>query len=438
MQFSTFRAWYMASSLSESLADTHSQSDTASSHNLSTAALQADAADAAETAAAVHSEHSGDDAYYYSYDDTDDAGADGDAEQYDDDISDDVASEALALQSALRLAEAHVDAVFERLAVACDASGLVSCGAFISAMGDVSGARGMRRARARRAAAAALKLFSLFTDSDDSPAAATAATAATTAGVATNQAVDFAELASGISVLCGSGPVRRAQAAFALYDLEGSGHVTRAELAMYLSSVFRVLALAGGSSPTAAAVAASNAAVAAARGGGGSAGAAAVSFGEFLAWSVHVCSGSGLHDGDDHGDEHDDDDLLEQDESEGDVSDDVSDDVDTAQQQQQQQQQRQQLPAAVAAAAAAGVQLTLAEARALTNLDKHAAAHVFAAFADAADAHGGGGITLRAFQRCFASLVEPVAGRNAAAAVARASPIIDRLFSVFDKNNGEC
>jgi hypothetical protein len=415
MQYSTFRAWYMASSLSESLADTHSQSDTASSHNLSTAALQADAADAAETAAAVPSEYSD----YYNYDDAD---ADGD------DVSDVVASEAQALQSALRLAEAHVDAVFERLAVACDASGLVSCSAFISAMGDISGARGMRRARAQRTAAAALKLFSLFTDSDDSPAAGTAKVAATAA----NQAVDFAELASGTSVLCGSGPVRRAQAAFALYDLEGSGHITRAELAMYLSSVFRVLALAGGSAPTAAAVAASNAAVAAARGSGSSTGtvAAAVSFGEFLAWSVHICSGAGLHDCDDCDDEPEEDD---------DVSDDVSDDVATAQQQQQlQRQQKQQLPPAVAAAAAAGVQLTLAEARALTNLDKHAAAHVFAAFAEAADADDGGGITRHAFQQCFASLVEPVAGRNAAAAVARASPIIDRLFSVFDKNNGEC
>jgi hypothetical protein len=417
MQYSTFRAWYMASSLSESLADTHSQSDTASSHNLSTAALQADAADAAETAAAVPSDYSD----YYNYDDS----ADGD------DVSGSDVSEAQALQSALRLAEAHVDAVFERLAVACDASGLVSCSAFISAMGDVSGARGMRRARAQRTAAAALKLFSLFTDSDDSPAAAATAASATAgvAATAANQAVDFAELASGISVLCGSGPVRRAQAAFALYDLEGSGYITRAELAMYLSSVFRVLALAGGSAPTAAAVAASNAVVAAARGSGSSAGtAAAVSFGEFLAWSVHICSGAGLHDGDD---------CDEEPEEEDDVSNDVSDDVATAQQQQQ-RPQKQQLPPAVAAAAAAGVQLTLAEARALTNLDKHAAAHVFAAFAEAADADDGGGITRHAFQQCFASLVEPVAGRNAAAAVARASPIIDRLFSVFDKNNGEC
>jgi Ca2+-binding EF-hand superfamily protein len=53
---------------------------------------------------------------------------------------------------------------------------------------------------------------------------------------------DFAELASGLSVLCskqpGSDPV---SAAFHLFDIDGDGHVTRDEMALYMSSVFKVM-----------------------------------------------------------------------------------------------------------------------------------------------------------------------------------------------------
>jgi Ca2+-binding EF-hand superfamily protein len=56
-----------------------------------------------------------------------------------------------------------------------------------------------------------------------------------------NGIVDFAELASGLSVLCAGDRDEKITAAFALYDTNGDGVITLAEMKRYLRSVFRVL-----------------------------------------------------------------------------------------------------------------------------------------------------------------------------------------------------
>ena len=56
-----------------------------------------------------------------------------------------------------------------------------------------------------------------------------------------NGVVDFSELASGLSVLCGGERDAKAEAAFALYDYNGDGFISLEEMTRYLASVFRVL-----------------------------------------------------------------------------------------------------------------------------------------------------------------------------------------------------
>ena len=54
-------------------------------------------------------------------------------------------------------------------------------------------------------------------------------------------AVDFSELASGLSVLCGGSRDQKAEAAFALYDYNGDGFISLEEMTRYLTSVFKVM-----------------------------------------------------------------------------------------------------------------------------------------------------------------------------------------------------
>jgi len=53
--------------------------------------------------------------------------------------------------------------------------------------------------------------------------------------------IDFRELASGITVLCGGSYEYRVESAFALYDLNGDGVITRDELSKMMESIFKVL-----------------------------------------------------------------------------------------------------------------------------------------------------------------------------------------------------
>ncbi|KDO22666.1 hypothetical protein SPRG_10981 [Saprolegnia parasitica CBS 223.65] len=56
-----------------------------------------------------------------------------------------------------------------------------------------------------------------------------------------NGVVDFNELGAGLSVLCGGTQEDKVRAAFALYDANHDGTISKAEMALYLTSVFKVL-----------------------------------------------------------------------------------------------------------------------------------------------------------------------------------------------------
>lgn len=56
-----------------------------------------------------------------------------------------------------------------------------------------------------------------------------------------NGVVDFCELSSGISILCGGSREEKIRAAFALYDLNQDGLIALDEMTRYLTSVFRIL-----------------------------------------------------------------------------------------------------------------------------------------------------------------------------------------------------
>ena len=53
--------------------------------------------------------------------------------------------------------------------------------------------------------------------------------------------VEYSELATGLSVLCGGSRDEKARAAFALYDANGDGVISLAEMTRYLSSVFTMM-----------------------------------------------------------------------------------------------------------------------------------------------------------------------------------------------------
>ncbi|CAI5744363.1 unnamed protein product [Peronospora destructor] len=56
-----------------------------------------------------------------------------------------------------------------------------------------------------------------------------------------NGTVDFCELSSGLSVLCGGSREEKVRAAFSLFDLNKNGFISLDEMVRYLSSVFKVL-----------------------------------------------------------------------------------------------------------------------------------------------------------------------------------------------------
>jgi Ca2+-binding EF-hand superfamily protein len=56
-----------------------------------------------------------------------------------------------------------------------------------------------------------------------------------------NGLVDFNELASGLSVLCGGSQADKVRAAFNLYDVNHDGFISLGEMRLYLTSVFKVL-----------------------------------------------------------------------------------------------------------------------------------------------------------------------------------------------------
>ena len=55
--------------------------------------------------------------------------------------------------------------------------------------------------------------------------------------------VDFAELSSGISVLCGGSSDDKVRSAFALFDFNGDGYISLTEFTTYLAAVYKVMYL---------------------------------------------------------------------------------------------------------------------------------------------------------------------------------------------------
>ena len=56
-----------------------------------------------------------------------------------------------------------------------------------------------------------------------------------------NGVVDFSELASGLSVLCGGSRDDKVKAAFSLFDYNGDEYISLEEMTRYLASVFKVM-----------------------------------------------------------------------------------------------------------------------------------------------------------------------------------------------------
>ena len=122
------------------------------------------------------------------------------------------------------LGRARPAEAFQIFAKHADEDGLLDRPAFTRASrelvansGDVDGPAEMRASRAL-----GTKLFDIF-DEDG------------------NGVVDFTELASGLSVLCGGDSNDKVAAAFSLFDLNGDGFIDLEEMTRYMKSVFRVL-----------------------------------------------------------------------------------------------------------------------------------------------------------------------------------------------------
>merc|ERR1711871_546591 len=116
-----------------------------------------------------------------------------------------------------------VEEVFEVFAVAANKDGVLDRASFDECFRTViaeSGGQG--EVDSQRTTMVLDRLFSIF-DSDG------------------NGVVDFSELASGLSVLCGGSRDEKALAAFQLYDYNGDGFISLDEMTRYLTSVFKVM-----------------------------------------------------------------------------------------------------------------------------------------------------------------------------------------------------
>lgn len=275
------------------------------------------------------------------------------------------------------LAQFEPDEVFEIFAAEANKDGLLSRAAFNASFRKVmqgadaasrsengSGAAAESLATLSDATKAKIKdvidgLFDLF-DSDGSGY------------------VDFGELASGLSVLCGGTKDQKVQAAFSLFDFNGDGFISLDEMARYLTSVFRVLFQV---SPETQRV-----------------GVSPEELGQVTAEQAFAEADQD-HDG-----------RLTLEEF----------------------QQWYQQPGGIGEVAKNGEQLfSLAEARRLTNLESVSPMEVFEALADCADDQGY--VSRDAFDECFRKII----ARNStpgmdAKAYEHITAILHRLFELFD------
>lgn len=113
-----------------------------------------------------------------------------------------------------------VSEVIERFSAATEADGLISRGAFVEVMGQF--VNPTTAEDLNRVGEVLSFLFDMF-DRDKSGK------------------VDFVELTSGLSVLCGGKTEDKVDAMFHMFDLNGDGYVTVDELRAYLESSFRMV-----------------------------------------------------------------------------------------------------------------------------------------------------------------------------------------------------
>jgi len=142
------------------------------------------------------------------------------------------ASLAAATEQAMSLAKARqltnlqsysVEDAFEMFAECADEEGCLSRSAFNSCFRRVIKSGPELSTSDKRAVESVVdRLFEIFDSNGDG-------------------AIDFSELASGLSVLCGGDREDKVEAAFALYDLDGDGTISLDEMTSYLTSVFKVL-----------------------------------------------------------------------------------------------------------------------------------------------------------------------------------------------------
>lgn len=188
--------------------------------------------------------------------------------------------------------------------------------------------------------------------------------------------VDFGELASGLSVLCGGTKDQKVQAAFSLFDFNGDGFISMDEMTRYLTSVFRVLFQVSPDTKNL--------------------GVSPEELGQVTAEQAFAEA------------DHDHDGKLTLEEF----------------------QQWYQQPGGIGEVAKNGEQLfSLAEARRLTNLESFSPMEVFEALADCADDQGY--VSREAFDECFRKIIAANQGIKAGE-YEHINAILNRLFELFD------
>ncbi|RLN65388.1 hypothetical protein BBJ29_004853 [Phytophthora kernoviae] len=188
--------------------------------------------------------------------------------------------------------------------------------------------------------------------------------------------VDFGELASGLSVLCGGTKDQKVEAAFSLFDFNGDGFISLDEMTRYLTSVFRVLFQVSPDTQ--------------------SLGVTPEELGEVTAQQAFAEADQD-HDG---------------------------------QLTLKEFQHWYQQPGGIGEVAKNGEQLfSLAEARRLTNLQAFSPMEVFEALADCADEQGY--VSREAFDGCFRKIISENQGIKAEE-YQRINPILNRFFELFD------
>ncbi|ETP44618.1 hypothetical protein F442_08803 [Phytophthora nicotianae P10297] len=207
-----------------------------------------------------------------------------------------------------------------------------------------------------------------------------------------NGLVDFNELASGLSVLCGGSQADKVRAAFNLYDVNHDGYISLGEMRLYLTSVFKVLfevnpdseARMGVTPEELGEITAEQAFVEADHDRDGK-----LSFEEFSQWYMQPKR--------------------------------VGDLPVPAVLGEQQQERKHQVPDWV----------SLDVVKQMTNLEKYTADEVFEIFANRCSENGT--LSREAFEECFEQLVDEQY-KNDEVSLARLRLILNRLFIIFDEN----